>query len=448
MPYIQNTKRETDEMLKTIGVKSIDELFAAIPDEVKVKGELKMRPPISEMELLAEIEKLATANKGAGEYVSFLGAGAYNHFIPSTIDTISSRGEFLTAYTPYQAESSQGVLQVIFEFQSLIAELCGMDISQASLYDGATAVCEAIFLAKSYAKKRKVVLISEGLHPETLQTIDTYFANFDIEIKRIPLENGATSESALKAALSDDVICFAFQSPNFFGCVEDGDKFSAATHEAGAYLIASVNPISLGLLKAPGEYDADIACGEGQPLGLPMCYGGPYLGFMAAKESFVRKMPGRIAGATVDADGDRGFVLTYQTREQHIRREKATSNICTNQALCALRATVYLSLMGKSGLPRLADLCLQKAHYAAEAIAAIDGYSLKFDRPFFNEFAVECPVPASKIVAELKAKNILPGFDCGRFFEGEKNTLLVAVTEKNTKEQIDMLAEQLKSIGK
>ncbi len=446
MPYIQNTKRETDEMLKTIGVKSISDLFASIPDDVKMKGDLNLPEPLSEMEMLEEVNRLAAKNKGADHYVSFLGAGAYNHFIPSMIDAVSARGEFLTAYTPYQAESSQGVLQVIFEFQTMIAELCGMDISQASLYDGATAVCEAVFLARAYAKKRSTVLVSEGLHPETIQTLDTYFANAGLEIKKVPLEGGVTSESRLKEMMSEDVICFAFQSPNFFGCIEDGPAFAKAAHDAGAYLISSVNPISLGLLKPPGEYGADIACGEGQPLGMPLYYGGPYLGFIAAKEEFVRKMPGRIAGATTDEDGTRGFVLTYQTREQHIRREKATSNICTNQALCALRASVYLALMGREGLPLLADLCLQKAHYAAQKIAALKGWSLKYDAPFFNEFAVTCPAPAAKVVETLMAKNILAGFDCGRFFEGEKDTLLVAVTEKISKEQIDMLADELKSI--
>ena len=446
MPYIQNTKRETEQMLKTIGVKSIDELFASIPDDVKLKGGLKLPPPVSEMALLDHIAELARQNKGANEYVSFLGAGAYNHFVPSVVDNVSSRGEFLTAYTPYQAESSQGVLQVIFEYQTMIAELCAMDISQASLYDGATALCEAVFLARAYAKKRGTVLVSEGIHPEWLQTLDTYLANINVEIKTVPLIGGATDEAALKEAMNEEVICFAFQSPNVFGCVEDGPAFEKITHAAGACLISAVNPISLGILKPPGEYGADIAVGEGQPLGMPLYYGGPYLGFIAARDRFVRKMPGRIAGITTDTDGNRGFVLTYQTREQHIRREKATSNICTNQALCALRASVFLALTGKKGLPHLADLCLQKAHYAAEKISKIDGFSLRFDRPFFNEFAVACPMPAAEAIEKPLARNVICGFDCGRFARDEKNTLLVAVTEKNSKEQIDLLAEELTAL--
>ena len=448
MPYIQNTKRETEKMLEAIGVKSINDLFASIPDDVKMKGDLNLPPKMSEMALLKHIEELARKNSGANEYVSFLGAGAYNHFTPSLVDSVSARGEFLTAYTPYQPEASQGVLQVIFEYQTMIAELCAMDISQASLYDGATALCEAVFLALSQTRKRNVVLVSKGIHPEWLQTLRAYFVNMDIEIKEVPLDAGATSEAALKEMMSDSVITFAFQSPNFFGCIEDGPAFAKITHEAGALLTAAVNPISLGVLKPPGEYDADIAIGEGQPLGMPLYYGGPYLGFMAARGEYVRKMPGRIAGATTDTDGERGFVLTYQTREQHIRREKATSNICTNQALCALRASVFLALLGKSGLPHLADLCLQKAHYAAGKIAAADGFSLRFDRPYFNEFALSCPIPAAVVNEKLLKQNIIGGFDCGRFFPDEKNTLLVAVTERNTKGQIDAFAEALKSCNR
>jgi glycine dehydrogenase subunit 1 len=430
-------------MLKVIGVKSVEDLFASIPDAVKVKGELKLPPPMSEMALLDHIEKIARQNNGVNEYISFLGAGAYNHFIPSLVDSISSRGEFLTSYTPYQAEASQGTLQVIFEYQTMIAELCAMDISQASLYDGATALAEAVSLAHAESKKRRVILVSEGLHPEWLQTLSSYCTNLDVEIKQVPLDGGVTSHSVLKEMLNEEVFCLAFQSPNFFGCVEDGPALATMAHGAGAILIAAVNPISLGVLKPPGEYGADIAIGEGQSLGMPLSFGGPYLGFLAARGDFVRKMPGRIAGITNDVDGKRGFVLTYQTREQHIRREKATSNICTNQALCALRATVFLALLGKNGLPYLADLCMQKAHYAAEKITSLKGFSLRFKKPFFNEFAVTCPIPAAEVNAKLLRHDILGGFDCARLFPGEKNTLLVAVTERNTKENIDFFVEEL-----
>ena len=446
MPYIQNTEREVREMLKAIGVSSIEDLFKDIPAGVRVKGDLNLPSQMSELELLRHIESLASKNRTVGDYVSFLGAGVYNHFIPAVVDHLAGRAEFYTAYTPYQAEASQGVLQGIFEYQTLIAQLTGTEISQASLYDGATALVEAVYLARAVTKKRKRVLVSKGIHPEYLQTLYTYSANLDVKIETMDLEEGTAPPERLKGILDDDTVCVAFQSPNFFGCIENGPEIVRAAHESGALAVAVVDPISLGLLEAPGRYEADIVVGEGQALGMPLSYGGPHLGFMGARADYTRKMPGRIAGMTTDVEGNRGFVLTFQTREQHIRREKATSNICTNQALCALRAAIYLTTMGRGGLKQVANLCFQRAHYAAEQICKVEGYSMRFGAPFFKEFAVTCPKPAAEINDALIKRDIIGGLDCGRFFEDEKNTLLVAVTECNTREEIDMLVEALGEI--
>ena len=446
MPFIQNTDREVKEMLATIGVSTIGDLFKDIPEQIRTKCHLNLPKQMSEPEIMRHIESLAAKNKPAGEYMSFLGAGAYNHFIPAVVDHLAGRAEFVTAYTPYQPEASQGVLQTIFEFQTLIAELTGADISQASLYEGATALVEAVYLARAQNPKRHRVVVSKGIHKEYLQTLYTYSRNLELKIEEADLNGGTMSAEHLKSILNDQTLCVAFQTPNFFGCIENAPALVKAAHDCGALAIAVVDPISLGLLEAPGRYDADIVVGEAQSLGMPMSFGGPYLGFIGARNDYVRKMPGRIVGITVDADGKRGFVLTFQTREQHIRREKATSNICSNEALCALRAAIYLTTMGRAGMKQVANLCFQKEHYAAEQICRVKGYGMRFKAPFFKEFAITCPRSAVEVNAALMKKKIIGGFDCARFYPAEKNTLLIAVTEVNSKEEIDTLVKALGEI--
>jgi glycine dehydrogenase subunit 1 len=443
MDYIQHTEADVKEMLETLGAKSIDDLFDSVPQDVRFKGKLNLPQAHSELELTRELGRLAGANAQAGgEYACFLGGGCYDHYIPALVDHLSGRGEFYTAYTPYQSEASQGTLQTIFEYQTCMCELTGMDISNASHYDGGTAVTEAVIMCTYFVRGRKKVVVSEALHPEYRQIIRTYTAPLGLEIAEIPASAGVTDVKKLKAAVDGDTVCVVVANPNFFGCIEDVETASEAAHGAGALLVACVDPISLALLKPPGACGADIAVGEGQPLGSPMSYGGPHLGFFTAREKYLRKMPGRIVGQTVDADNRRGFVMALQTREQHIRREKATSNICTNHALNAMRALVYLTALGKRGLRKVAELCLQKAHYAAEQLQA-RGVELAFGAPFFREFAVKCKKPAANVVNELTKKKILAGPALGRFYPEMADCLLVAVTEKNTKEQIDALIEAL-----
>jgi glycine dehydrogenase subunit 1 len=443
MDYIQHTEADVKAMLKALGAKSTDDLFDSVPQEVRFRKELNLPEAHSELALSRELSRLANRNAQAGgKYACFLGGGCYDHYIPAIVDHLTGRGEFYTAYTPYQAEASQGTLQTIFEYQTCMCELTGMDISNASHYDGGTAVSEAVITSTYYARGRSKVVVSEALHPEYRQVMKTYSVPLGLEIVEVPANTGVTDMERLKVEADKDTVCVVVQSPNFFGCVEDMDEAARAAHDAGALFIACVDPMSLALLKPPGEYDADIAVGEGQPFGSEMSYGGPHFGFFTAKEKYLRKMPGRIVGQTVDTEEKRGFVMALQTREQHIRREKATSNICTNQALNAMRALVYLSAVGKSGLRAVAGLCLQKAHYAADALKS-KGVKLAFDAPFFREFAVKCKKPAAKVVEELAGKKILAGPDLGRFYKGMEDCLLVAVTEKNTKEQIDSLVEAL-----
>ena len=443
MDYIQHTETDLKEMLKSVGAKSVGELFDSVPQAVRFKGELNLPAAHSELELAQRLRELAGANAQAGaEYACFLGGGCYDHYIPALVDHLSGRGEYYTAYTPYQSEASQGTLQTIFEYQTCMCELTGMDISNASHYDGGTALTEAVITCTYFAKGRKKVVVPEALHPEYRQIMRTYFAPLGLEIVEIPHAGGATDVGKLKAAVDKDTVCVVVQNPNFFGCVEDVGAAGEAAHGAGALLVACVDPISLAILKPPGEYGADIAVGEGQPLGSEMSYGGPHFGFFTAREKYLRKMPGRIIGQTVDTEGKRGFVMALQTREQHIRREKATSNICTNHALNALRALIYLTALGRRGLRQVAQLCLQKAHYAADALKE-GGVELAFQAPFFREFVVKCKKPAVKVVEDLAGKKILAGPALGRFYPGMEDCLLVAVTEKNTKEQIDALAEEL-----
>jgi len=400
MSFIPNTYEDRKQMLKAIGVDSFEDLLKNIPDELRLKRELNLPKPLSELEIRNELQALSEKNKAATEAVSFLGGGAYDHFIPAAVGHITSRSEFYTAYTPYQAEVSQGTLQAIYEFQTLICELTGMEVANASMYDGGSALAEAALMAVSETQ-RPEVLVSKAVHPNYRQIIKTYFHGQKLELKEIPLDDGITSLDELKRLITDKTAAVIIQQPNFFGLLENVFDAEPIIHEKGALFITSNDPISLGILAAPGEYGVDIMTGEGQALGNALNFGGPYLGLFAIKQKYIRKMPGRLVGATVDTQGKRGYVLAMQTREQHIRREKATSNICTNQALCALAATVYLTLMGKQGIKKVAELCLQKSHYLANAIASLEGFGFKFTQSFFKEFVIKCPLPPGELITRL-----------------------------------------------
>jgi len=444
--YIANTKEDRKEMLKEIGVKSIEELFDSIPQSLWLKTDMDIPSSLSEMELVKELRKLSDKNVNLDEYVSFLGAGNYDHFIPALIGHLSGRSEFYTSYTPYQAEASQGMLQAIYEYQSLICQLFKMDVCNASLYDGATALAEAVILAHK-VNHRSTILLSKSLHPEYRQVLTTYIKKTSgLSIIEIDCQNGVTDLAQLKEKISNDVSCVVIQNPNFFGCLEEVNEIEEITHQAGSLYIVSVDPISLGLLIPPGEYNADIAVGEGQVLGNELDFGGPCLGIFTCKKKFLRKIPGRIVGETTDKEGKRGFVLTLQTREQHIRRERATSNICTNQASNALRAAIYLSTLGEKGLAEVAELCLQKSHYAARRICQIPGFEFAFTTPFFKEFAVRCPIPTDRINKLLWDNKVLGGFELRRLYPQLENFLLFCVTEKRTKEDIGKLIKLLEGM--
>jgi glycine dehydrogenase subunit 1 len=441
MPYIANTPDDQRAMLEAIGIGSIDELFSAIPNELRLDRPLAIGPALTELDLTRRMTALAAKNKSAGERVCFLGGGSYDHFIPAVVDTIGSRGEFYTSYTPYQPEASQGNLQVFFEYQTLITAITGMDVSNASLYDGASAAAEAVLMAVHATGRRRIVTAA-SVHPEYRQVLATYMEDLDLELVTVGTPAGVLTTSELQAAVDDETACVLLQHPNFFGCLEAVERIGEIAHAAGALFVVAVDPISLGLLKRPGDYGADIVVAEGQSLGSPMAFGGPYLGILACREQFVRRMPGRIAGETVDRRGRRCWVLTLQTREQHIRREKATSNICTNQGLFALRATVYLAALGPVGLREVAELCLQKSHYAARQLAERGGWPLRFDAPFFKEFVVK--TPGSNIdqrIQEGVDAGYFIGVPLGRWYPELSDALLVTVTEKRTKAEIDGLAE-------
>ncbi|MDI6871514.1 MAG: aminomethyl-transferring glycine dehydrogenase subunit GcvPA [Bacillota bacterium] len=442
MNFLPHTERERAEMLKACGVKSVEELFAPIPEAVRLRRPLDLPGPLSEMELAGHLQALAGRNTPTNGLLSFLGAGAYEHYVPAAVGQLTGRAEFYTAYTPYQPEVSQGTLQAIYEFQSYVAALTGLDVANASLYDGATAVAEAAAMALAHTRRTEV-LIGANVHPEYREVLKTYTRQWEVTVRELPAPEGALDPAAAAAQVSEQTAAVIVQNPNFFGLVEAGEELAQAAHAKGALLIVVANPVSLGLLEAPGAYGADLCVGEGQPLGNPLGFGGPYVGFMAARESLVRRMPGRIVGATVDRDGRRGFVLTLQTREQHIRREKATSNICSNEALCALAFTVHLSLLGPQGLKELAELCLQKAHYAADRLSALPGFKLAFPGPFFHEFVVRVPGPAEELAERLAARGILPGLPLGRFYPDLTDALLVCVTETKSKAAIDRLVEAL-----
>jgi glycine dehydrogenase subunit 1 len=445
MTYVPNTENDRKEMLKKIGVESFKDLLQNIPESICLKEELKLPQPLSELELRKLLSDLSFRNKDTSQIVSFLGGGAYDHFIPAVVDHIISRSEYYTAYTPYQAEVSQGTLQSIYEFQSLICELTGMDVANASMYDGATTVAEAALLAHA-ENQRNEILVASSIHPSYKQVLLTYCRSLRLRVKTLPLNDGLVDLEAVEKNISDKVACVIVQSPNFFGLIENIESIEALVHSVNALLILASDPISLGILKTPGEYNADIAVGEGQAMGNNLSFGGPFLGYFACKQNLIRRMPGRVVGATTDNQGRRGFVLTLQTREQHIRREKATSNICTNQALCALAACVYLSLLGRSGIKKVGELCLQKSHYAFDQVTKITGFKKKFDAPFFKEFVVETPIPSKRIIKSLMKRNLFAGIDLSQFDRKLKNCLLMCVTEKRTKDEIDYLVDELRKV--
>jgi glycine dehydrogenase subunit 1 len=450
MPFTYNTEEDVAAMLQAIGVASIDELLEQVPADFRLQRPLNLPPAMVEMELDRHLRDLAGKNVGAASgAVSYLGGGTYDHFIPAVVDTIASRGEFYTSYTPYQAEVAQGNLQVMFEYQTLITRLTGLDVSNCSLYDGASAAAEAVMMALHSGKGRSRVVVPASVHPEYRQTIETYVSCLDGEVVVVPAPEGVVDLAALRAAVNDQTACVLLQQPNFFGCIEDADEATRITHTAGALLIAAFDPISLGLLKRPGDWvgvgeGADIAVCEGQSLGTPMQYGGPFLGVLACRESLVRRIPGRIVGQTTDRRGKRCFVLTMQTREQHIRRDKATSNVCTNQALFALRATVYLSLLGPEGLKETANLCLQKSRYLAERLIESGRFELAFTAPTFKEFVIrDRENNVDDLIACGLANDILAGVPLGQFDPAMNDCLLVCVTEKRTREELDRFVEVL-----
>lgn len=448
MSYIPISEKDKKEMLARIGVESVADLFCCLPESIRLKELLDLPGPLSEPEILEYFEKRGKMNL-YDRYLSFLGGGAYDHFIPAVVDYLSSRGEFVSPYTPYQPEVSQGTLQVIFEFQTLICQLTGLDIANASLYDGATGAAEAVLMANRI-KNKKRLLVASSVNPEYRQVIYTYTRNLGLEVVEIPYDAlGRVDRKGLDSALNSQTSVLLCQSPNYFGVVEDLKALGELAHNHDALLTVVISePLSLGLLEAPGKLGADIVTGETQSFGLPLSYGGPYLGFMACKKEFVRQLPGRIAGQTVDTEGRRGFVLTLSTREQHIRREKATSNICTNQAHCALRATIYLETLGRQGLKKLAWLNLQKAAYALEKLTAIPGVRRKFGGPVFNEFVLEFPVDWSRISKKLEGKGILGGLALGKDYQGLEKCALITITEKHSREKIDRFAQVLEEVLK
>jgi glycine dehydrogenase subunit 1 len=436
--YISNTPEQQLEMLNAVGLKTTEELFQDIPQEMRLKRTLNLPSPLSEMELVKLMADKAGKNYNLDDYACFLGAGAYDHFVPSVIDHILSRQEFYTTYTPYQPEISQGTLQSIFEYQTMICELTGMDVANASMYDGASALAEAGIMA-CQATRRSEILIARTVHPESRVVLNTYGKFRDIKVVEIGYENGQIDQKDLAEKISANTAAVVVQSPNFFGIIESLKQIGELAHNNKSLFIVSADPISLALLKSPGELGADIVVGEGQPLGNPISFGGPYLGFFAANEKLMRKMPGRIVGETVDKYGNRGFVLTIQTREQHIRREKATSNICSNQALNALAATIYLTLLGKEGLREVAELCLNKAHYAYNRLIATGNFQPYFEAPFFKEFALKSRIPLEQLNKELLDEKIIGGYCLGNDYPELAEGWLIAVTEKRTKEEIDLL---------
>lgn len=444
--YLPHTDEDRREMLAAIGVTSVDELFADIPADVRMKRPLELPPALSELELAAHFQELALQDRDFAETLHFLGAGAYDHYVPSVVKNIVGRSEFLTAYTQYQPEISQGYLQALWEYQSLICLLTGMEMAVTSLYDGATAMAEAAMMAVGITG-RSEILISSTVHPHWRDVLATYALDRDVIVRTLAYTDGVTSVDDLESQISAKTAAVICQNPNFFGCVENMKSVAQIVQAKGALFIAAVNPISLGLLEAPGVFGADIVVGEGQSMGVPVSFGGPYIGFLATRDKWLRRTPGRIVGQTVDQEGTRGFVLTIQAREQHIRRDKATSNICSNEALCSLAVAVYLTAMGKQGIQDVAGLCLQKAHYAQKLIMDLPGFEPVFSQPFFNEFVVRCPLLPSELNEELREAGIVAGLDLGKYYPELAGCMLTAVTEKRTRDEIDLLAGLLKEVS-
>ncbi len=445
-PYIANNENDQQKMLKVIGVDSIDALFEDIPQSIRFNGRLNLAEPMSEIEVSKLVTGLAAQNTSATDLTCFLGAGAYDHYVPSIVDHLAGRSEFYTSYTPYQPEISQGTLRAIFEYQTMISNITGMEIANASLYDVQTAVTEAALMALSAVRKSDTILLSQGVHPESRQVLKTYCKNRGYTVVELPLVDGRTDSAALQDNLSDKVAAVIVQSPNFLGVIEDAQPLADITHQSKAQFIISVDPIALGYLKTPAEIGADIAVGEGQSLGNYMSYGGPYLGFIAATQKLARKMPGRIVGQSADHDGNRAFVLTLQAREQHIRRYKATSNICSNQGVMAVRATIYLATLGKKGQREVAEQCIAKSHYAQQKLTALAQVSAPFDAPFFKEFVISINKPVDVVNRALAEKGILGGYDLSKDYPELGNAMLVAVTEKRSKEEIDAFVAALEVI--
>jgi glycine dehydrogenase subunit 1 len=438
MSYTPHTPEEIREMLAAIGVGSIGDLFRPIPEELRVRS-FDLPPGISEFEMMARLQEMAAQN---GRVVPFVGGGYYDHVIPAAVDHLAGRSEFYTAYTPYQPEVSQGALQALFEYQSAICSLTGLEASNASLYDGGTALAEAAMMALRVTGRDRVIL-DGAINPFHRAIVRTYLANLPVETVELPPANGMTNRQALDGMLDGRCAAVMVQNPTFFGCVADYSDLAAQVHKSGALLVSTVYAVSLGILKTPGEMDVDIAVGDGQNLGNHLSFGGPAFGFIAAKKQYIRNMPGRIVGETVDREGRRGFVLTLQAREQHIKRHKATSNICSNQSLCALRGLIFLVSLGKRGLVELARLNRDKAEYAKRALAAVRGVTIPFNGPTFNEFSIRLPKRADDVVASLLQQGIAAGVPLGSYYPGEENSLVVTVTEKRTRGEIDLLAREL-----
>lgn len=440
MPYLSNSGKDVRQMLDAIGVKNFEELIKNIPDAIRFKGEFDIPAAVSEYEISELMRRISEKNK---TFISFMGGGAYDHYVPSIVDALLSRSEFYTSYTPYQPEVSQGNLQAMYEFQSMICELTQMDVTNASMYEAGSALAEAVLLAVNHTRNKKV-LIPATLNPRYKALIETYIANLDIELVEIPMKNFTIDNEAMEKLFDDGIGAVVVQSPNYYGFLENVEAVTAIKADKRALMIMLYNPISLGLLKTPGEYGADIAIAEGQPLGNHQNFGGPYIGLFSVNNKLVRKIPGRISGVTKDADGKKGFVLTLQTREQHIRRDKATSNICTNSGLMALAAAIYLAALGKEGIREAADICLQKAHYLAGQLSKIKGVALVSDAPFFNEFTVKTPLSAEKVIHQISQDGIMPGVDLAP--NDLPDHLLIAVTEKRTREEMDQLTTLLRRV--
>ena len=445
MPYLYHTEDDRRSMLEALGLQSEEELFDCIPEKYRTGGPLPVGPGLSEHETVRYFETLGSCNNPAADAISFLGGGIYDHVVPSVVGHLASRSEFYTAYTPYQAEVSQGTLQVIFEYQTMISRLTGLPVANASMYDAATALAESALMAAKVTRRSRL-LVADNINPRYRRVLDTYVTQQELEVEAIPLDaDGSLDTDALRSSLNKEVAALVLQTPNYFGVLESPWHYREALHEAGALLVTSVDPLSLALFRPPGEYGADIAVGEGQILGNPLNFGGPLLGFMACDEKYIRSLPGRLVSETSDMDGRRAYTLTMQTREQHIRREKATSNICTNQGLLALRSTIYLAVLGETGLQELSKICNTKAHRLASMIGECTGYSLRYSGPFFREFVVRCPVDARAVVDNARVSGIMAGIALEKYFGGEaKNDLLVAVTEKRTEDDFRRLCDVLR----